>query len=120
MFKNNQNRAKEGEDLATAYLIKKGYRILKRNFHSRFGEIDIIATDKNTLIFIEVKSRWSESFGSPEEAVTIWKLQSIIKTANYFKMCNPQTPSSQRIDAIGIVFADNGKAKINHLENITG
>lgn len=117
---NNLPQAKLGEDLAAKYLLKKGYQIILRNFHSRRGEIDIVATDKNTLIFVEVKSRWSLQYGSPLEAVTPKKLKSIIKTAQYFKLLNPHTPDLLRVDVIGIDFTEGQLPKIDHIENVTG
>ncbi|TSC53980.1 MAG: putative endonuclease, partial [Microgenomates group bacterium LiPW_16] len=91
---------KRGEELAVRYLQSHGYRILTRNFRSKFGEIDIIGLDGKILVFIEVKTRWSKKFGPPEEAVTPWKLKSIIKTAYYFKMLHPELPESLRIDVV--------------------
>jgi putative endonuclease len=63
----------KGEDLAVRFLEKKGYRILSRNFRTPVGEIDVIAEDRNTLVFIEVKTRTDDSFGHPFEAVTFRK-----------------------------------------------
>lgn len=60
---------KKGEDLACSYLENLHYQILERNFHTRFGEIDIIAREKKALIFVEVKTRRSQSYGSPAESV---------------------------------------------------
>lgn len=68
------NLGKLAEDFAVSLLQGKGYKIIDRNFHSRFGEIDIIAEENETLIFVEVKARWSPKFGVPEEAVTPQKL----------------------------------------------
>lgn len=117
--KNNLVQAKIGEDLATSYLLKKGFQIIHRNFRSKLGEIDLIAIDKNTLVFIEVKSRWSEEYGDPKEAVTTRKIRSIIKTSEYFKLLNPQTPDLMRIDVIAINYL-NDPPFIEHLENVTG
>src|SRR5437868_218552 len=92
----------KGEDLAASFLRKKGYTIIDRNFHARGGEIDIIALESNTLVFIEVKARSTSQFGSPLEAITKWKLNSIIRTAQFYKVTHPQLPNSMRIDAVAI------------------
>lgn len=59
----------EGENAAAKFLEKKGYRIISRNYKTHIGEIDIIAQDGNTIVFVEVKTRGNESFGKPFEAV---------------------------------------------------
>ncbi len=117
--KNNLPQAKKGEDIATLYLSRKGYLIIQRNFRSRTGEIDIVALDKNTLVFVEVKSRWTEMYGDPKEAVTPKKIRSIERTADYFKLLNPETSDLMRIDVVAINFI-NEKLEIEHLENVTG
>ncbi len=98
------------EDFAVKLLISKGYKILERNFRSRFGEIDIVALEGDTLVFAEVKARWSNSFGAPEEAVTPKKLWKIGKTGEYFLLCNPKLPKKLRIDVIALEM-EGGKIK---------
>jgi putative endonuclease len=97
---------KKGEDLATEYLKKQGYKIIERNFKGRYGEIDIIALDHSTkpetLVFIEVKTRSSNQFGSPLEAITPWKLKAVTRTAEYYKLTHSNLPDRMRIDAVGI------------------
>jgi putative endonuclease len=111
---------KKGEDLALTYLKKKGYRFVDRNFSCPFGEIDLIVKDKNTLVFVEVKTRWSQKFGSPEEAVTPRKLQSIIKTAQFFVCLNPSLPKKHRIDVVAISVDSNGRLKsLRHIMSVT-
>lgn len=112
---------KRGEELAVRYLRSHGYRILTRNFRSKFGEIDIIGLDGKTLVFIEVKTRWSKKFGPPEEAVTPWKLKSIIKTTSYFKMLHPELPELLRIDVVALSLSPGGEVgEIKLLKNVTG
>lgn len=113
-----QGIGRVGEDLAASYLQKCGYRILQRNFRSKFGEIDIVAQDKNTLVFVEVKTRYSHEYGYPEEAVTTSKIRSIIKTAHYYKLKHTKTPGLMRIDVVAIDMLDNTKS-IRHIKNIT-
>ena len=72
---------RSGEDAAVQYLEKIGYTILERNYRLRIGEVDIIARDKEYLVFLEVKTRRSTIFGSPFEAVDMRKQQQIVKVA---------------------------------------
>ncbi len=72
---------REGEDQAARYLAKRGYRILERNYSTRSGEIDLIALDKETVVFVEVKTRSNDAYGSPELSVTPRKQSRMIKAA---------------------------------------
>lgn len=110
-----------GEELAVKQLKNNGYRILEQNFRSKFGEIDIIAQEGGDLVFIEVKTRWSKSFGPPEEAITPWKIQHIIKAGEYYKLLHPETPEALRIDAVAVDLSSEGKIeRVEILKNITG
>lgn len=112
--------AKMGEDLACQYLKSLGYKIIERNYKKRFEEIDIVAVYDNILIFIEVKTRTSHLFGTPLEAITPWKLKSLIKGALYYKLVHKNLPESMRIDAISIDMSETGKVpSIEHIKNIT-
>ncbi len=110
-----------GEDLAVKSHQKNGYKILERNFHSKFGEIDIVAQDKDTLVFVEVKTRWSEKFGLPEEAITPWKIKRMTQACQYYKLLHPQSPDSLRLDAVCIDLSPAGRVEeIRLLKNISG
>src|SRR5882724_1834526 len=104
MFFTRKEAGKLGEDLAVSYLIKHGYQIIEQNFRIRGGEIDIVALEKDTLVFVEVKTRSSAEFGSPLEAITYWKLKSLIKTAQFYKLKHPKLPDAMRIDAVAILL----------------
>ena len=109
-----------GESLAARHLQSNGYRIITRNFRTRNGEIDLIATHRNTLIFIEVKTRIGNLYGQPQEAITPWKLRALIRTAQYYKMLNPTLPESMRIDMVAIELDCSSKLlQLEHIENIT-
>ena len=100
---NNFSTGKKGEELAQEYLIKKGYKILETNKRfSKFCEIDIIAKDKDTLVFCEVKTRKTTVCGSPFEAITKSKYQNIKKGIYFYLQENPQYKKF-RIDAISII-----------------
>ncbi len=121
MLNHQQTTGKLGEDIALNYLSQKGYRLITSNFHSRFGEIDLILKDKGTLVFVEVKARYDTSYGTPQEAVTPWKIKKIIKTAQYFSLLHPELPKALRIDVIALQLSPSGEvASLEHLENITG
>lgn len=105
-----------GEKLAQEYLLKKGYEILEMNKRfSRFCEIDIIAKDKDTFVFCEVKTRKTNICGSPLEAITKSKYQNIKKGIFFYMQENPNC-KKYRIDAISIVLKP--KLEIIHLRNI--
>lgn len=109
-----------GEDAAAKYLQDKGYKIIERNYRKSHTEIDIIALSGSTLVFIEVKARSSNTFGTPFESIPPWKVNNLVKTAQFYKLLNPKLPDDMRIDAVG-VFVENGRIKkIEHLENISG
>lgn len=113
MTENKRTIGGEYEKLASEYLHNLGYQILTLNFRTRTGEIDIIAMDNNTLVFIEVKYRSSTKYGYPEEAVDYRKQIKIRKTAMYFmsnKKYSINTPV--RFDVIAIL----GK-KITHIKD---
>lgn len=117
--------AKLGEDKACEYLKKLGFKIIERNFRKGYGEIDIIAVDPSTssaqvLVFIEVKTRTSDQYGSPLEAINYWKLKSLIKTAQYYKMTHKNLPESLRIDAVSVILNGNNVESIKLTRNITG
>ena len=107
---------KKGEELACEYLMKHGYKILEKNKRfSRFSEVDIIALEKNTLVFCEVKTRRTTICGSPLEAITKSKYQNIKKGIFFYLQENPNY-KSYRIDAIAIVLEP--KIEIKHLKNV--
>ncbi len=112
--------AKLGEEIATNYLKKKGYKIVERNFRKGYGEIDIIATFQNALVFVEVKTRATSLYGGALEAIAYHKIKSLIRTAQFYKMLHPTLPEALRIDAILIDLDSNNKMiNLEHVENIT-
>ena len=106
---------KNGEQLAVKYLIKNNYKILETNFECRQGEIDIIAKDKQELVFIEVKTRTNNLYGQPSEAVDLTKQNHIKKVIAYYLYKNKLENSFIRIDVIEIKINQN-KKYINHIK----
>lgn len=100
----NSFLGKAGEDFAVKLLLKEGYKILERNFRSHFGEVDIVALKDNTLIFAEVKTRYSNKFGSPLEAVTPFKIRKLSKTAQYYSLLHPEYPKKLLIQVVGLTL----------------
>ena len=76
-----RDQGQRGEDIAWEYLKKRGYKILERNYRCRYGEIDLVAKDGETIVFVEVKSRRSAAFGEPEESVGPAKQKKISTVA---------------------------------------
>jgi putative endonuclease len=103
----SKRRGYSAEDYSEKLLIKKGYKILKRNFYTPFSEIDIIALDSKELVFVEVKARWSAKFGKPEEAVNSKKLERIRKAGEYYCLKNPGLPKKARIEVISLILKNN-------------
>lgn len=121
MFVRKLDAGNRGEDIASSYLIDKGFKIIGRNFRIRGGEIDIIAIIDNVLVFVEVKTRTSTKFGTGFEAITHWKLKALIKSAEFYKMSHRNLPEQMRIDAVSILLGyDDRLESIEHMENITG
>lgn len=91
-----------GESYAESLLKKSGYKILEKNFRSKFGEIDIVAIHQGTLVFVEVKTRTSWRYGKPEEAVTLKKLAKIERVGEFFALTHPNLPQKLRVDVVAI------------------
>ena len=117
----HNNKRSKGEDLVISYLQKKNYDILERNFRLRNGEIDIIALDKSSkepvLTFVEVKTRSSKEFGLAREAINTWKLQTLQRTALFYKQFHSDLPELMRIDLVAVQMDDN--VSIEHIKNIS-
>ena len=115
---NPDELCKKGEALAAKLLKKRGYKILKRNYVSKYGEIDIIAYDKGTISFVEVKTRQSENYGPPELAVTKEKRKRIIRTALNYLVINHIEETDCRFDVVSILFKENdNKPNIELIES---
>ena len=97
-----------GEDLAAAALKKQGYKILERNYTTPLGEIDLIAWQGKTLVVVEVKTRKSTRFGSPQEAVSLTKQNRLRRLADYYLKDKRLTGASVRFDVVAITLADQG------------
>jgi len=107
---------KTGEDLACRELERRGYAIVARRYRQRAGEIDIIARDGPTLVFVEVKAREDRSFGDAAEAVTFWKRRTITRLAIDYMARTRWVDRPCRFDVVTIQFTD-GEPAIEVVQN---
>ena len=106
----NRKKGAEGEALAKKYLAKKKYKILEQNYKNKVGEIDIIAKDRDFLVFIEVKNRSTAEFGMPSEAVDARKQQKIRLTSEVYLKINHLSDVPCRFDVVEVLGDE-----INHI-----
>ena len=135
MKQKNYETGKLGEKLAEEFLVKNGFQLIEKNFHTRFGEIDLIMEKKRdsstalgmtagrVLVFVEVKLKIGEDFGTPEEMINKHKIRQIEMTGQAFLMKYPKYEKlydSFQIDAICIVMDENHNViRLNQYENIS-
>ena len=109
---------KIGEKEGTNYLKKLGYKLLKQNFRCPLGEIDCIAKDKDTLVFIEIKTRREPAYyGFPEESVDWRKQRKMTKVAQYYLKRVNRLDAPSRFDVLSISIRNDGHFDINHIQN---
>ncbi len=107
-----------GEELARDFLKKRGFRILENNYRCPEGEIDIIAHHKDCLVFVEVRTKTSREFGSPEESITKAKKRRMIATAQHYRQSHDKTLPLCRIDFVAVELDKKGKPlRIELIEN---
>ncbi|HPF20986.1 MAG TPA: YraN family protein [Syntrophomonas sp.] len=106
---------RQGEDIAAAYLQQQGYEILTRNYRCRYGELDLICRKGGLLVFVEVKTRRSDLFGSPEEAITRTKIEHIKKAALHYLGDQPAKHRETRFDVVTIMMRSS-QPDINHIK----
>jgi putative endonuclease len=106
---------RHGEDLAVAYLEGEGLRIVERNWRCEHGEIDIIATEGDTTVFVEVKTRTSTAFGHPLEAITLQKLARLRRLAAAWCEAHPAMRRSIRLDAVAVLAPRGPAATVEHV-----
>lgn len=115
----NKSVGNLGEEVATAFLEKRRYRILERNFRCKGGEVDIIALDPEdkSLVFIEVKARRDLSYGVPQLAVNPFKQRQISKAALTWLSKKRLHDQNARFDVIAIMLDENGQHRVEHIVN---
>ena len=110
-----QNIGEMGEEYAVKFLNKKKYKILERNYRKRYGEIDIIAENKNYIVFVEVKTRRDRRFAEPHQALTKAKQKRILIAANHYIRFN-QIDAEIRFDLITIIPSET--PPLTHYEEV--
>ncbi len=110
-----------GEKLAGDFLKKRGYHILETNYRCPEGEIDIIAGHKDSLVFIEVRTKRSLQFGTPEESITPTKREKLRTVAAHYQQTHDNLPSTWRIDVVAVEMDKKGEpSRIELIENAVG
>lgn len=116
MQKYKQNLGAKGESLALQFLRKNGYKIIARNFSCRFGEIDLIARQEKVTVFIEVKTRGSDSFGLPQEAINKEKIKHLWQSAQFYIKKHAHSDGEFRFDLVAIILGET--PKFNLIKNV--
>ena len=107
-----------GEKLANRFLIERGYKVIETNYRCRDGEIDIIASKDDCLVFIEVRTKRSRLFGTPEESITPTKKEHLRAVANRYRETHTDLPPSWRIDLVAVELGRTGQPqRIELIEN---
>jgi putative endonuclease len=116
MLNRKQKFGQKGEEIAVRHLKKEGYKIIATNYRNKLGEIDIIAQDKDTIVFAEVKTRRSVQFGNPKQAVTIQKQKKISMVALYYLKATGQSTARARFDVVGVI-SNRDKPQVEIIKN---
>ena len=106
-----------GEEIAADFLRRKGYRLLERNIRIGRGEIDLVALDGETLVFVEVKTRKGLRYGHPSESITPRKRRQLSKLALLYLQRRDISDVSCRFDIISILLTSRGEARVEHIKN---
>jgi putative endonuclease len=107
---------KEGERLAERFLEKKGYKLLERNYRCSAGELDLVVLDRRVIVFVEVKTRTGQGFGTPFEAVEFRKQRKIIQAAQFFLAEKGLQQRDARFDVVGVSLVGR-EPVVEHIEN---
>ena len=112
-----QDLGRYGEDQAASYLQDRGYEIIDRNWRSPVGEIDLVARDKDRLVFIEVKTRNGSGFGHPFEAITAKKVARMRRMVAEWCLAKQVSGLKVRLDAVAVLIT-GGRVRIEHLKEV--
>ncbi|CAG1065148.1 hypothetical protein BAC1_00726 [uncultured bacterium] len=113
---NKASIGRRGEDEAALFLESKGYKVVERNYRCRYGEIDIVARDGKTVVFVEVKTRGSDRFGCPTASVDARKQKKILLTSQFYIESNRLFDTDLRFDVVGIEMS-GGKLAFELVKN---
>ena len=107
----------QGERIAAAHLESLGLVVEGRNYRTRFGEIDLVARDGDETVFVEVRTKRSAAYGTPEESLTLRKQARLVKAAQEYLAEGGLAASSWRVDLVAITLQPDGPAYISHIES---
>lgn len=113
-----KNIGELGEAAAQKYLQEKGYKIIAQNYTSRTGEIDLIAKEKGTLVFVEVRTKTSAKLGLPEESITREKMKRLTRLARQY-MAHQKKETQSRIDLVAVEL-DSSSKKVHQIRHLKG
>ena len=116
-----QDTGNLGEKLAAGFISKQGYVILQTNYRCPEGEVDIVARQKDCLVFVEVRAKRGREFGSPEESITPAKMEKLRRVAAHYRQTHGGLPDSWRIDFVAVELdRQNRPLRIELIENAVG
>lgn len=108
---------RQGEEIACSYLLRRGYRLLARNYRARRAEVDIVAEEGGDLVFVEVKTRRGLGYGHPLEAVTQAKCRQLSMAALHYLAHTGKENHPARFDVVAITIQENGNHEIELVRN---
>ena len=117
---NRVGKGKMGEEASVKLLEKKGYKVLERNYRTRFGEIDVVCLKGNTVVFVEVKSKTGERFGEPWEMIDKRKLGQVERIAKMYLIKRRLGDMLCRIDVVGVWLREEKVERLKHWEDVGG
>ncbi len=119
MKSENKKTGSRGEELALGKLLSKGYQLLQKNYGNKFGEIDLVMRDGKTIVFVEVKTKIGDDFGTPEEMVNRNKLARVRKMGEVFLVESGNWNCPCRIDVVAVVLSLAGEVvRLTHYQGV--
>ena len=114
------NLGAAGEKAAAKYLRRLGYRIVTRNYRCPVGELDLVAVDEDTIVFVEVKTRRQDAAADPEAGITFHKQRRTTRAARYYLMEKSAQDRPSRFDVVAVLLPESGKPSVEHFVDAFG
>jgi putative endonuclease len=108
-------KGRRAEALAAEWLVRRGFVVLDRNHAIRQGEVDLVCDDAGVLVFVEVRSRATETFGSPLETVDGKKGRRVVAAATHWAAGHDALEREMRFDVVGVTFGEDGEPRFEHV-----
>ncbi len=118
MFDTRKAVGRRGEGFAAAFFRTKGFQVIGQNWNCRLGEIDLIVEKDGEVRFVEVKMRFTKTYGYPEEAITKKKLEHLARAIELWLRTQPHPPLKYQADALAILFPENREPDVQWIQNI--